>query len=238
MFNDLYSDLAASFNQWLSNSPTGGQYVADITLDYANRAQDSLESDPAQGWTLLVRSEKLVVTNLVALLPSECGILIHVYSDSDEDKKPDRYYFKDGRLIDGFKFIPEFDKAHGHTLSIQFFQAPIEPVFCDYQIKLEALTGTGTEYLFFPKNLMLGKMQYLRCLDKGLPKEWEALRAEFERELARFKSQHQNGVEMPGITVNDYAGKEVYLPRHNLSGGMGTGGRLVGSTNDRDVYRR
>ena len=238
MFADTYSGLAATFNEWLENSPTGGDYVADITLDYANRAQDSLWSDPATGWTLLMRSEALTISNLVASLPSGCGLLVHVYSDDDSDGKPDRYYFKDGRLIDGFKFVPGFAKATGHTRSIRFFQAPIEPVYCDYQVRLDAFAGTGTEYLFFPKNLMLGKMQYLRCLDKGMLNEWKAIEVEFEKELKRFKNQHQNTTEAPDITVKDFAGKEVFLPRYDLSGGVTRGGRVVGSSNDRDSYRR
>lgn len=236
MFADLYSDLANVFNEWLENSPTGGDYVTNLTVDYANRAQDSIWSDPPTGWTLLTRSAQLTISSLVATLPTGDGMLIHVYSDDDQDGKPDRYYFKDGRLIDGFKFLAGFAKATGHTRQIQFYQSPVEPVYCDYQVKLDAFTGSGDEYLFFPKNIMLGKMQYLRCIDKGLLKEAEAIGINFERELSRFKGQHQNTTENPGISVNDFAGREVYIPRHNLSQGMG-GGKLVGSTNDQDVYR-
>jgi hypothetical protein len=238
MFADTYSDLALTFNEWLDNSPTGGEYVTNLTLDYANRAQDSIWSEPANGWTLLTRSEKLTIANLIATLPTGCGLLIHVYSDCDSDGKPDFYYFKDGRLIDGFKFIPGFTKASGHTRSIQFFQAPNEPIYCDYQVKLDAFAGTSTEYMFFPKSIMLGKMQYLRCLDKGMLNEWKALSAEYEKELSRFKSQHQNVGEMPGITINDSWGKEVVIPRHNLNYDSGGRGRITGSTNDRDTYRR
>ncbi|MBN1294365.1 MAG: hypothetical protein JXB48_21190 [Candidatus Latescibacteria bacterium] len=237
MFSDLYSDLANTFNEWLENTPTGGDYVTNLTVDYANRAQDSLWSDPPNGWSLLTRSTQLTITNLVATLPSGCGKLINIYSDEDQDKKPNRYYFKDGGVINGFKFIPAFAKATGHSTTIQFYQAPVEPVFCDYQVKLDAFSGSGTEYLFFPKNLMFCKMQELRCLDKGMLKEWDAISVEFNRELDRFKSQHQNPVEMPGIVINDFNGNEVFIPKYNLSSGLGYGGRMVGSTNDRDVYR-
>lgn len=238
MFADTYSDLALTFNEWLENSPTGGDYVSDVTLDLANRAQDSLWSDPPNGWALLTRSEQLTISSLVATLPAGCGILLRVYSDTDEDGKQDKYYFKDGQLIEGFKFIPAFTKAAGHSTTIQFYQSPDEPIYCDYQIKLDAFAGTGTEYLFFPKSLMLGKMQYLRCLDKGKLDEWQAHSAEFEKELKRFKAQHQNPVEYPGIVVRDSIGKEIFIPRYDLSSGVNRGGRMVGSTNDRDVYRR
>jgi hypothetical protein len=225
------------FNEWLENSPTGGAYVTDITLNYANRAQDSLWSDPPNGWTLLTKTAQLTISSLVANMPADFGMPIHVYSDDDSDGKPDRYYFKDGRLIDGFKFTHTFTKAAGHSDSITFYQAPIEPVYLDYQVKLTAFVGTGTEYLFFPMNLMLGKMQYLRCIDKGILNEWAAFEKEYHKELKRFKAQHQNPVSIPEITVKDFSGKEVFIPRYDLQSGLNNGGKNVSHENDRDSYR-
>jgi hypothetical protein len=175
---------------------------------------------------------------LVAALPSDYGLLIHCYADTDSDGKPDYYYFKDGELIDGFKLVPNFSKSSGHSFSIQFFQSPLEPLYIDYQTALENFTGEGTEYSFFPKNLLFRKMQHLRCLDKGMLDEWKALSAEFKDELGRFKSQHQNIAGTVGIQVNDVRGFAVRLPRNNLNNYGASAGRMIGKTNDQDIYRR
>lgn len=238
MFGDTYADLALSFNSWCDSSPAGADYVVSLPLEYANRAQDSLWSEPATGWDYLTRTAALTITNLVASMPTGFGVMLRVYTDADGDGKADRYYFKDGKLLEGFKFIDAFAKATGHAFTIQFYQSPESTVYLDYQIKLDEFSGSSTEYLFFPKNLMLRKMQHLRCLDKGLLKEWDALSADYMRELKNFKAQHQNCAEVCGIHVNDFRGNEVYLPRQNIANGGIAGGRIIGSTNDRDIYRR
>lgn len=238
MFADTYSDLALSFNSWCDSSPTGGEYVSLLPLEYANRAQDALWSDPPQGWDYLTKTAKLTLSGLTASLPSEFGMMLNVYTDSDGDGKPDRYYFKDGKLLEGFKFSDAFAKDTGHSFSITFYQSPESDVYCDYQVKLDPFAGTDTEYLFFPKNLMLRKMQHLRCLDKGMLKEWEVFDKDYQRELDLFKGQHQNSAEAVGIQVNDYRGSEVFLPKYRITTGGAGRGKIVGSTNDQDIYRR
>lgn len=237
LFKDTFEDIAASFNSWLDSTPTDGDYVDNLTLEYANRAQESLLSEATLGWQYLTKTVLLTLSNLVAALPSDYGLLINCYADTDSDGKPDFMYFKDGELLEGFKFIDPFSKSTGHSFSIQFFQSPLEPLYIDYQAALEDFTGEGTEYSFFPKNLILRKMQNLRCLDKGMLDEWKAIGSDYQIEINKFKSQHQNVAGTIGIQINDSRGFKVVLPRHNLNS-YGYSGRMIGKTNDQDIYRR
>jgi hypothetical protein len=242
VFSDKLSDIAPSFESWCDSSSTGGEYITDLTVEYANRAQEALWFDPPMGWDYLTKTAELTLggtSGLEVTLPADFGVLLQVYSDTDRDGKPDYYYFKDGRLLEGFKFNDAFTKAAGHVFSLQFYQSPMMPLFAKYQAKLEKFEGSEEEeYSFFPKNLLLRKMQHLRCLDKGMLDEWKALSVDFERDLAKFKSQHQNIVASPEMQLNDASGSPVYIPRYSvISGGSGSA-RVIGKTNDEDIYRR
>lgn len=238
LFKDTFEDIATSFNSWVDSDITDATYVSNLVLEYANRAQESLLSEAALGWQYLTKTVQLSLSGLTAALPSDYGLLINCYADTDSDGKPDFYYFKDGELLEGFKLLPNFTKSAGHAFSIQFYQNPLEPLFIDYQTALEDFTGEGTEYSFFPHNLIFRKMQHLRCLDKGMLDEWKALSTDFKIEMDKFKSQHQNIAGTIGIQVNDSRGFGVRLPRNNLSSYGASSGRMVGKTNDQDIYRR
>lgn len=237
LFKDTFEDIATSFNSWVDSDITDATYVSNLNLEYANRAQESLLSEAVLGWQYLTKTVQLTLSNLVAALPSDYGLLINCYADTDSDGKPDYYYFKDGELLEGFKLVPGFTKSGGHSFSIRFYQSPLEPVYIDYQAALENFTGEGTEYSFFPKNLLFRKMQHLRCLDKGKLDEWKALGIDFETDLDKFKSQHQNIAGTIGIQINDARGSRVVLPKCNLNS-FSYGGRMIGKTNDQDIYRR
>lgn len=241
IFNETYSNLANSFNSWCEASPTGGEYVSDLAIEYANRAQDSLVTETPHGWDYLTKWSAMTLggsSGLEASMPADFGMMLQVYADTDSDGKPDYYYYKDGRLLEGFRFINSFTKSAGHSFKIQFYQAPLSPLYLMYQVALTDFTGSGTEYLFFPKNIMLRKMQHLRCLDKGLLNEWDKLSVDYKIELDKFKSQHQNNAESIEIQVNDARGREITVPRYNLHSGSRFGGKVVGKTNDQDIYRR
>lgn len=238
LFNCTLSDLTNSFNSWCESSPTGGEYVSDLGLEYANRAQDALCTEAPEGWDYLSKTAALTLSGLVGNMPSDFGVLLSVYADTDGDGKPDYYYYKDGRMLEGFRFADNFAKATGHSFSITFYQAPLTPIYIEYQVALADFTGTGTENLFFPKNLMLRKMQHLRCLDKGLLQEWQALSGDYAKELGNFKSQHQNNAQAVEIVVNDSRGREISVPSYSMRNGSSGNRRLIGKTMDQDIYRR
>lgn len=232
LFKDTFEGISDSFNSWADASPTDAEYVSNLTLEYANRAQECLLSEAASGWQYLTKTVLLTVTNNVATLPTDYGVLIHCFDDADQDGKPDHYYFKDGELLSGFVFSDPFTKAAGHSFSLSFYESPLEPLYAQYQSALEDFTGEGTEYSFFPKNLLLRKMQHLRCLDKSMLDEWKALSADYQIELGKFKTQHQN-VSVPiGMQINDSRGAQIHIPRYRLGG---VNRRTVGRTNDTDV---
>jgi hypothetical protein len=235
LFADTYESIAASFDAWIESSQEG-----ELSLEYANRAQDSLLNEAPRGWDYLTKYDRLTLggtSGLEATLPADIGVLLQVYSDTDEDGKPDYWYYRNGEIHEGFRFLSGFTKAAGHSTSIQFYMAPLEPLFAKYQARLEDFDGEGTEYSFFPKNLVLRKMQHLRCLDKGLLNEWKVFEADFSKELELFKDKYQNIVEAMELSVKDSRGRSITMPGYSVNG-VGPGRRLIGKTNDQDLFRR
>lgn len=249
LFSDKYADVAAEFKNWCGNSNTGNSNVADLALDYLNRAQASLCTEAPRGWVHLTKDHielSLIpaagavpaggATGLEYALPSDLGVLLMIYVDTTLTHKPTVYYSKDGKIMFGFKFNPNFDKATGFTSTVKFFYTPINTPYCRYQIKLDAFTGSGDEYCAFPGNLVLLEAQRLRCADKGLVGEWGMLKAMRDDYLSNFKRQNQNMVAEIQPTLNDGFGNPVIIPEFGLASGMKSR-QIMGRRNDMDVTR-
>ena len=240
LFSDTYTTIANRFKNWLQQSNEGAVYVADLALDYANRAQDSLEMEASRGWNYLTADRVALTlggsTGLECTLPTDCGVLLAVYHDANGDYKPDMYFYKDGKIVAGFQFTDTFAPTTGHARKIKFYYAPTGVPYCRYQKILADFTGTGTEYSFFPGQLLLLEMQRQRCIEKGLLNEYKSIDAEYTKQLRKFKEQHQNCAEAMEIDINDANGLPVSIPEYGL--GAGTRQRqLFGRRNDYDHVR-
>lgn len=236
---DKYADVAARYKSWLQMQNVG-KYIPDLTLDYLNRAKDAIWGKPVRGWDYLtVDYVPLALggsTGLEITFPADCGKVLAVYVDNNADHRPDIYYYFAGKIATGMQFISSFDKATGYTWKAKFYYQPTGTPYVRYQQKVADFTGTGDEYCPFPGNLLLLEAQRIRCLEKGLLKEWQALQADYQDQLKDFTQQHQGNNEEQVIEINDMNGLPVSIPEYGLASGT-RNRQMFGRKNDFDYYR-
>jgi hypothetical protein len=218
LFSEKYADIASDFNNWVQAE--GSTYTPDLALRYLNRAQNVLWLNPVNGWDYLIvdRVALTIGTDLVATLPTECRKVVAIYVDMNADGKPKIYYYKDGRIMFGFRFTDTFDMSTGHVFSVKFYYSPIGgQAYLKYQKTLVDFTGTGDEYSFFPAELLLLCAQVIRTREKGLIEEWKVLNSEYVRLLKDFKAQHQHNCEEISVEINDANGTPLIIPSYGLA---------------------
>ncbi len=91
-------------------------------LEYANRATSISEAVLDKGY--LTKTVQLSLSGLTVALPSDYGLLINCYADTDSDGKPDFYYFKDGELLEGFKLCFQTSQNQLGMLSVSTLSEP------------------------------------------------------------------------------------------------------------------
>lgn len=238
IFSDLYSEVASDFTNWVQAE--GSSSTPDLALRYLNRAQNVLWSNPVNGWDYLIVDRVPLVlggdTGLEVTLPTECKKIIAVYIDNNGDYRPDIYYYKDGRLVFGFQFTANFDKATGQAHKIKFYYAPAGQPYVKYQKTLADFVGGETpEYSFFPGELLLLCAQSIRTREKGLVQEQQLIDLEYRKLLKEFKAQAQHNCEDYGIEINDANGMPINIPDFRMGSGTMTR-QVYGIRNDMD-YR-
>ena len=237
-FNDLYSSVAARFSNWLEVSTTDNEHIADLALDYINRAIQSLLIEASRGWDYLTDGRYALTlggsTGLECTLPTDCGVVLAIYCESGSSQKPLTYYSRDGKISAGFRFVPTYSRTTGLTGKIIFFNTPATNPYLKYQIVVPDMTGSGIEFLPFPADLVLIEALRIRCMEKGLDKEWSMAAAEYERILRNFKAKHQNQSAEIGITVNDANGYPITGSFFDLAGNSVDVNRF-GFSNDTDL---
>jgi hypothetical protein len=225
-FNDLYSDIAARFSNWLEVSTSDSEYITDLALDYINRAIGSLLLEAPRGWDMLTKDRYTLTIGgtdgKTAVLPTDCGSILLVYSDPNDDNIPTiRYYSGKDYEIDR-----SFSTSAGYSASLKFVEEVIYTMYLRYQVIPTIFTGSGTEYSPFPADLVLLSAQRIRCREKGLNNEWQALKGEYDDFLMKFKGKHQNVSECGDLGINDAAGNMIRIPTYDMAG-----------NNDRPVSR-
>jgi hypothetical protein len=249
MFSDKYADVAARLINWLGNSNSGNSVVPDLALDLLNRAQESLAQEAPRGWLYLTKDHVELTlipaaggnlpggsTGLQYALPSDMGVLLTIYVDTTLSGKPTVYYSRNGKIMFGFRFDPNFDKATGFSSTVKFYYTPINTPYCRYQIQLVPFIGTGDEYCSFPGNLLILEAQKIRCMEKGLDKEWQMIQGSYENYLEKFKEKNQNISSAVQPEINDGFGNPLIIPEFGLSSGMKSR-QIQGRRNDMDVTR-
>jgi len=237
-YQDKYSEIAARFSNWLEVSTTDNEHIADLSLDYINRAIGSLLLEAPRGWDYLTNDRYELVlggsSGLECSLPVDCGVILRIYTDSNDTKKPTIYYSNEGKSSSGFRIIRAFTLASGHTgTKIEFYSSPSTTPYLKYQILVPAFTGIGVEYCAFPGELILLEAQHIRCREKGLTNEWKMVSGDYEAMLLKFKAKHQNVAEDISIEINDANGFPVCVPNYSLDKG-GYGVIPINISNDTD----
>jgi len=233
-FNDLYSDVANRFNGWLSTS-SEGEFIADLALDYLNRSVQALLLEAPRGWDYLTDNRyPLTLSGLQTSLPVDCGVLLKVFCETGTGK-PYIYYWNEGGLVQGFRFISSFSRTGGFSgVKLEFFSNPTSSVYASYQKLPEAFTGSGIEYCPFPAELLLLMAQKIRCREKGMLDEWKVLSGDYEATLSQYKAKHQNVVGGCETKMVDAFGREVVIPAFGLNYPCNNIGRNLGLSNDTD----
>lgn len=218
MFNsDLYSDIKNAFLDWMDDTDNEGNNVADVALLTINRAQHNLERYDT--WDGLVKDYALSLTDKTAILPSDIGELIAVYHDSNSDGKPDWYYYRDGDYSSGYKIRQTFNKATGHSATIQFFNNPSNTPIVRYKAKLADFTGEGSEYSYFPFDLLLLEAQYIHITESGLVgNDYQAVMNRRKEILRDYRQEHQYKNNDMRVVQRDYRGWQINNDAYSLTG--------------------
>jgi hypothetical protein len=214
VFNELLGDIANRFQTWLQASNTG-TLVTNNRKDYINRAQRWLQNERV--WDDQVRATSLTVSSGYASLPSDMVSLVAVAWDQDSDGKPEWYYYRDGDQGRGYRIVPTHTKAAGTSWQIQMFTGwPYTPNMCLYQKKLEDFEDTGTEYSFFPGELLLRVAQLIRQEEYN-PKDYAVIKLSVKDLLKKYKGmQYQNPSMKRDVLDNN--GNKIVLESQSLNG--------------------
>lgn len=220
--SDLYSTLANRLSDWMTDAKDTGGNVTSRVLDLINRAQDRLWFE--RKWSGLVKRAALTLSSgRTYTLPSDCGIILRVYHDTDSDGRPDWDYYEDSPdTARGYYVNASFAKATGWTRTITFLASPTHSPYVKYYAKLADFAGTGTEYLFFPANLMLATAQLIHLEEGGLSADdaYKALSGYWQREIVNYAqlTQYENP-EQRMIGLDD-EGTQIENDRYSLSEGQ------------------
>lgn len=212
-YNDTYTDISYRLKDWLQ---VKGGYVTTLEKDLLNRAQAELCR--AADWDQLVKlSSALTVSSNIASLPADCARIIDVFDDSDGDGKPDHYYHQEGDENYGYRLLDAFTKAAGHVQTIKFFNSPSASIYLRYVYFLTDFAATGTEYSFFPGELLLKTAQVIHAsefsdvtasgLDVLLPTQQKLLAEYKVGHLYRNRENYRHIRDTRGVRVfNDDIG--------------------------------
>lgn len=217
IWGDTYDTVKNRFTDWvLGESDSIGAGDEDsLTLDTINRAQDELWR--YRRWDDLIASSELTLdSNRDASLPSDFGSVMRVYHDSDSDGRPDFDYYENSDHATGYTIRSNFTKAAGHSWTMHFYRSPAHTPVLLYQKKIDDFVGTGTEYSFFPAELLLRKAQMLFNGDNG--DEDVGIEKAYLTALRDYEQKHYQQNLNQKFVQNDIRGVALNLESYALSG--------------------
>ena len=212
-----YTAVANRFKLWQVDDNTTDS-ISDVALDTINRAQRTLWA--YKQWQYLQRTATLSAVATAQSLPSDFGRVIEIYHDSDSDGRADfQYYESTSHATGGYRLLSTFTKDAGHAWTIEFYQAPSQTPILLYQMTLADFTGTGTEYSYFPADLLLTEAQIAHVTDSGVvDNELNALTARRDRLLKDFEQFTQNTNYDMRVVQNDVHGDAIETDQYSLDG--------------------
>jgi len=219
---DLFANIKNAFLDWMDDQDNSGGNVADTALATINRAQDNLERYDC--WDGLVKDANLTLGGTdgrTANLPSDfSGEVIAVGIDSNNDGKFDTLYYKDSTDIsNGYKIRYVFTAATGYAGTIQFMSTVQGTPIIRYKIKLTAFVGSGTEYSFFPFDLLLAEAQYIHVTESGIVgADLQAIEKRRKELLRDFRQERQYKNHDMRSVQNDSLGYPIYNNGYSMTG--------------------
>jgi len=215
-FTDTYgTDIKLPLLDWLTNSGTS-KNVTDLPLSLANRAQKNLWAK--KPWSNLAVRVALSLTSGTYTLPAGFGRIIDMWADLVGQGTPSYWFYDGDNYENGYRLDAGFTKAGGYVRTLTFHYAQQQSAYMRYQKLLDDFVGTGTEYSYFPANLVILEAQKINTLEKGNVKEFQAISAMFEEVFKDFCNATQWINYDPNPKLNDRYGNEVSLESYSLSG--------------------
>ncbi len=220
--NETYANISNRFKDWLTDQSNTGNNVANITKDTLNRAQSKLWLYRA--WDDLLKEQDLTLTSNSVALPADFGRVVKVFSDSDNDGKPDTYFYSNGSQDRGYYIRDTFTKAGGHVWTIYFYQSPSSTATLLYVVRLTDFEDSGTEYSFFPGDLVLRQAQLLHLEDSQLTdgNNYTAIKNDFDALMRDYEQAHQFVNEDGSPQTLDTEGQEIITEQYSLDSGGGS----------------
>jgi hypothetical protein len=218
--DEPYSTFSKRLTDWLN---TAGGEVTNLTLDLFNRAQYRLMTyRPWEG--LIVRQSLTLSSTKTSALPTDfTGTVISVYIDTDADGKPDMYFYRNGNPSNGYRLTNVFVKATGHSWTITFFATPSPNPVIVYPKALPDFAGTGTEYSFFPPDLLLAAAKAIHIEESDLVgDEYQAVLNNYATLLRDYEQANQYQNTEMRMAVLDDSGDEVGVDDYDMCGGSET----------------
>lgn len=217
--SDTYATVANDFKEWLRIGNVG-ENITDLALRFLNRAQVALNiHKPWKGITK--RYQSLSLTSGSGTYPVDCAKIVRCYEDTNGDKLPDKFYFeRTTRTDDGYIIRPTFTKAAGWSATIDFYSTPSNTIYLDYIQILTDFAGSGTEYSFFPAEMLLKKAQILFLEEDGRinTDEYKMLLSSLTSDLIDFSQNNIENLDMR-MEIKDSVGRNVSIEGYNLADG-------------------
>jgi len=215
-FGDTYTtNIKPQLQDWLTNTDAS-KNVSDLPLDLANRAQKNLWAKKA--WSNLIVRVSLSLTNASYTFPADFGRIVDMWADLAGQGVATYWFYEADNYEKGYRLDAGFTKAAGYSRSITFHYAQQSSAYMRYQKVLSNFTGEGTEYSYFPANLVLLEAQRINALEKGNMKEFSALSTSFNEVFQDFSNTTQWVNYDPSPRLNDRLGNEIYTENYSLSG--------------------
>jgi hypothetical protein len=217
MFDDTLEEYANRLELWLGSANVGSK-ITNLRLHYLNRALEQLQIH--RPWEDQIAETSLTVTNKQATLPSDMLRILAVGYDNNSDKKAEYYYYSQAEASKGYTIIDSFTKAAGHSKVLHLYEgAPFEINLLRYQKRLEKYTDTGTEYLFFPGELLLKTAQLIAVEERGPgSKEYTSIHNSQKLLLREYEQAFQYQNQGFNRSIMGIDGRIIKLDNITLSG--------------------
>ena len=225
---DTIATIRARLRNWLIYSSATSE-IATLDLDFLNRAKAWLESYKWQIDPLITVYSLTLDSSYQVDCPSDLKTIVDVYSDVTINGIPDIHFYEDH--IDPqqryTKIYTHDNETGGYwTLTFNSLSTFLSSLKLKYAKFLEDYTGSGTEYSFFPGELLLKTAQKLFAEEKGLTGDNVDLLMKSHIEVLRnYETSIQGNNQVCDLTPKDNYGNPLRISGYKLDGSGGSTGK-------------
>ena len=233
MSSDLYAAIKNRFLDMMDSANPGGN-VSDVALSHINSAQQRLTKK--HFWQGLIKEYELAANADAQALPSDFDKVKWVGYDSDGDGYLEQLFFNQAIWREvGYKMRNSFAKATGDSWTIEFFASPSSAPTLIYQVKLDAFTGSGDEYSYFPLELIIAEAHLVYLQESGrLDNEYDRAKVNRDEILDDYKQSYQYNNSHLANPVVDFFGNPIIFDSYSMTGDI-SNNAVTGYDRDYDL---